>query len=169
MLYVVTGRKFWGGWATHGRFFGTALLLGLATLAAAGVANASSELDRVVTTSALGALIFVSVFKLASEGRAIRHQDDAARGELWRSAELITGPLFPLSSARTTLGLIGGIALPGLLLALLGSGSPALMTGTAILMLVLCTLGEFLERTLFFMAVAPLRMPGSFGKVRSAR
>lgn len=169
MLYVVTGRRFWGGWATHGRFFGTALLLGLATLAAVGVHAGHSGMDRSATTTALGMLIFVTLFKLASEGRAVRHQDDPARGELWRSAELISGPLFHLSSARTTLGLLGGIALPGLLLATLGSASPGVLTGIAVVMLVLCTIGEFLERTLFFMAVAPLRMPGSFGKVRSAR
>jgi len=168
MLYVVTGRRFWSGRATHGRFFGTTLLLGLVTLAAALVHAFGPGSSDGPVRLALSLVLAVSLVKLIAEGSAIRHQDDAERGELWRSAELITGPLFHLSSARTTVGMLGGVAAPGLLLASLDGGNPVFLTALAILMLVLCTAGELLERTLFFMAVAPLRMPGSFGKVSRA-
>jgi len=165
MLYVVTGRQFWSARPTLGRFFGTTLLLGLATLAAAGIVGATPATNGVPTRWVLALLMLVTIIKLAAESRILRHQDGTSRDELWRSAELITGPLFHLSSARTTSGFLGGLALPGLLLASLGTGGMGITTPLAILMLALCTLGELLERTLFFMAVAPLRMPGSFGKV----
>jgi len=168
MLYVVTGRRFWSAQTTLGRFFGTTLLLGLATLAAAGVVGGTSATNWLPTRYVLAGLMLVTIIKLGAESRILRHQDGAARDELWRSAELITGPLFHLSSARTTSGFLGGLALPGLLLASLSTGSMGIATPLAVLMLVLCTLGELLERTLFFMAVAPLRMPGSFGKVSRA-
>jgi formate dehydrogenase iron-sulfur subunit len=168
MLYVVTGRQFWSARPTLGRFFGTTLLLGLATLAAAGIVGATPATNAVPTRCVLALLMLVTIIKLAAESRILRHQDGTTRDELWRSAELITGPLFHLSSARTTSGFLGGLALPGLLLASLGTGGMGIATPLAILMLALCTLGELLERTLFFMAVAPLRMPGSFGKVSRA-
>lgn len=165
MLYVVTGRRFWNGVTTHGRFFGTTLLLGLGTLAAVGVHFKQPGLDQLAVRFALAGLIVVTIVKLAFEGGAVRHQDDSERGELWRSAELISGRLFHISSARTTMGLLGGVALPGLLLATLESSSAAVLTAMALAMLGACIVGELLERTLFFMAVAPLRMPGNFGKV----
>jgi formate dehydrogenase iron-sulfur subunit len=168
MLYVVTGRLFWNARATLGRFFGTTLLLGLATLAAASVVVGPLNADWLPTRFALAGLMLVTLVKLAAEGRILRYQDDATRGELWRSAELITGPLIHLSSARTTSGFLGGIALPGLLLLSLRADGMGMAPPLAVLMLVLCTLGELLERALFFMAVAPLRMPGSFGKVSRA-
>jgi formate dehydrogenase iron-sulfur subunit len=168
MLYVVTGRLFWAARLTHGRFFGTTLLLGLATLAAAGAYTHEPGLSVSATRALLVLLIAVTIIKLAVEGSALRHQTDDKKSELWRSAELMSGPLFHLSSARNTASFLGGIAAPGLLLGSLGSAGPSAATALALLMLGLCVVGELLERALFFMAVAPLRMPGNFGKVSRA-
>jgi len=168
MLYVVTGRRFWGGWTTHSRFFGTALLLGSAVLACAAIFAAPKGLEAGSAKLAFGLLIGATLFKLGAESTIIQHQDDTERGELWRSAELITGPLFNMSTVRTTAGVLGGIALPGLLLVSGDSAGPTALRGLAVASLGLCLVGEFLERVLFFMAVAPLRMPGGFGKVSRA-
>ena len=58
------------------------------------------------------------------------------------------------TAVRFLFGILGGIILPFICVA--GKGDP-IIAGTAFL---LCVMGELVERYLFFVAVAPPKMPG---------
>ena len=78
-------------------------------------------------------------------------------------AVLMTGDLARATSVRFVCGAMGGLALPGLLMAWCsgdGGTSPA-MVAMVVLMLALNFAGELLERYLFFAAVVAPKMPGA--------
>lgn len=184
MVYQCTRREFWNGLDTGMRFFLTTLLLGLATtvvvsLAAVGFAPGVGQ--RIL--SAYGrllceALMAVTLAKLLFEASALRHLWDPRNTSLKRSAILLSGELAPVFNARWILGVVGGIALPWVLLqvgSVLGSAAPtafaeiaaratagarALLALAGAAMLGVLIVGELLERYLFFAAVVPPRMPG---------
>jgi len=167
MIYVVTKRKWWSGTSTSVKFFGTAALLGLATMSATTSVSAKliGEADlnnafRLLLAAHLG----VAVLKLIFEGSMFRHLLDKQQGDLKRTAILMKTDLKEWTAWRFILGVVGGIALPG---ALLLTESPAGSVASlivSILALLASTSGELLERTLYFTAVSAPRMPGSVGK-----
>jgi DMSO reductase anchor subunit len=151
MIYVSTGREFWGAWNTFVRFFGTVLLLGLAT---AFCWTASGWF-------AMG-LVWTAAVKLAVEGRIFRDRVDEETpepGPLNRSAWLLSGLLSLRWRARVACVGLGGAVLPLLLMVATETG-PAPGTGWRVLCWSLCMAGELLERHLFFAGVSPARMPG---------
>ena len=84
--------------------------------------------------------------------------------QLKRSACLMTGQLANVTVARFASGLLGGLAIPGILMLRFSHGAQehdratfAVLTG---LLFLACVLGELCERYLFFAAVAVPRMPG---------
>ncbi len=82
---------------------------------------------------------------------------------LTRSARLLMGPLSNFFLARFACGLLGGIVMP-LFLANAsrnaGAAEDLTVTMGVSLLVLACLVGEFLERYLFFAAVAAPRMPG---------
>jgi formate dehydrogenase iron-sulfur subunit len=147
MIYADTQRVFWRFANTAPRFFGSAVILGLAgALTAPGA------------PLALGfALAAATFLKLAFEARAL-----TPLNELWdgttsparQTARLLTGPLQNTNALRVAAAVLGGILLP----AGIALGSVPLLAAWPAL--ALCLGGELAERYLFFRAVDAPKMPG---------
>jgi formate dehydrogenase iron-sulfur subunit len=83
---------------------------------------------------------------------------------LRRTAILMTGDLARVTAIRFACGAMGGLALPGLLLAWCsqaGEKSALAVAAMLVLMFSLNFAGELLERYLFFAAVVAPKMPGA--------
>ena len=145
MIYADTKRTLWNFKKTGAKFFGSTLLLGLATTLAIGS----------VTFPCLVALIFAASAKLLFEAKAFLHLSDDNWSLEKKSALLLSQNLSPLTMARFICGAVGGVLLPTLML-LMQTPSTIL----ASLALVLCFAGELLERHLFFRAAVTPKMPG---------
>ncbi len=150
MIYVDTQREFWRASQCFGKFFGTTLLLGAATV----LATTNS-----VSWPLIAVLLITTVVKLAFENR-IFHQlvdlDTLTLTSLNKTARLMTDELGLAARLRVACGLMGGVVLP--LFLLVNHAAAGLAAGA----LALCIVGELLERYLFFTAVAPAKMPGGF-------
>jgi formate dehydrogenase iron-sulfur subunit len=145
MVYVDTRRAFWRWWQTFPKFAGTALLLGLSS---GFVFGNRSPLIAV-------ALALVAAAKLAFEAGFLFSQ---AGGSGWgpdkRSASVMIRSCRRTLSWRFVCGALGGVIIP-----LLALASP-LPISLKVAGFALCFSGELLERSLFFSAVTPDRMPG---------
>lgn len=173
MVYVDTGRAYWKFSLTAAKFFGTALVLGLPVVLLIALATAAwSEpltVRQVMLTygrSLCQALAAVMVIKLAIEASIFRHLRDRRHTPLKRTALLLSGPLDVLTMKRFFVGVLGGVILPLVLagedvLAAPLTYAPLFVGLTALLMLALLVVGEWLERRLYFAAVVALRMPGA--------
>ena len=150
MIYVDTQREFWRASQCFGKFFGTTLLLGAATVLAT---------TNAVSWPLIAVLLITTAVKLAFENR-IFHQlvdlDTLTLTSLNKTARLMTDELGLAARGRVACGILGGLILP-LLFAMNPTGA-----GWATGALSLCVMGELLERYLFFTAVAPAKMPGGF-------
>lgn len=170
LLYAVTRRTWWALPYSGSKFLGTTVVLG--TAFSSWVLTALTYAGESVSGVVLGAL-FASVMlatgvKLAHELALFKHLGDEEPSDLKRSALLMRGVLAPLTRVRLTAGIVGGVLVPALLWVRLAvHGAPQ----ASALDLVLCAVGalgliagEMVERSLFFMAVAPPKMPGAVGK-----
>lgn len=138
MIYVDTRREFWRLANTAPRFFGSAVVLGLAgTLAVPGMPRA---IGFVLAAAMLG--------KIGFESQALRPAAAAKTARL-----LISQHLRPVNELRAAAAVLGGLLGP--LLVATGA-SPAV----AWLALALVLAGEIAERYLFFRAVDAPKMPG---------
>ena len=166
MIYVVTRRRWWSGTATTLKFFGTAALLGLGTMAATS-ALTSVVFPGSVQMAKLDQLLLLmagtGAAKLLYEASIFLHLLDKQRGDMKRTALLLSTELSSQNTLRFSAGLLGSVLLP-LLIVLIGPSPGSLGTLTATLAaLLLSTAGELLERVLFFTAVSAPRMPGAVG------
>jgi formate dehydrogenase iron-sulfur subunit len=156
MIYVDTRRVFWRLDQTAPRFFGSAVILGLA----AALTATGSPLF-------LGLLLVgATILKLAVEARALAplgFEDDGTVSPARQTARLLTGPLRDLNAIRIVAALVGGILLP---LAIYLGAAPALAAWPA---LALCLAGELAERALFFQAVDAPKMPGQADPTHGGR
>jgi formate dehydrogenase iron-sulfur subunit len=147
MIYVDTRRTFWRFANTAPRFYGSAVILGLA-----------AALTAPGAPSALGlTLAAVTILKLACEARALaplQEEDDGRHAPARQTARLLAGPLRDTNALRVGAALLGGILLP-LALALGAATAAAAWPALA-----LCLGGELAERYLFFRAVDAPKMPG---------
>jgi formate dehydrogenase iron-sulfur subunit len=147
MIYADTHRVFWRFANTAPRFFGSAVVLGVAgALVAPG------------SPLALGYILAVAtILKLAFEARAlapIREMDDGLNSPARQTARLLAGPLRDANALRATAALFGGILLPFMI------ATKTVPVAAGWFALVLCLLGELAERYLFFRAVDAPKMPG---------
>ncbi len=170
MIYVFTRRELWSFERTVLRFMLTSAVLGVAT-----TWLFLMLVQRLVGPEAAGALMFVvgpmltksliiaATLKLGFDSLTLRALADQRLTSLKRTALLVTGVLSPIAMARAGLGILGGVALPMLVLNALNSGqAPDLTIGVSVVLAwIACLGGELLERYLFFAAVAAPRMPGS--------
>jgi DMSO reductase anchor subunit len=146
MIYADTQREFWSAPQSLGKFFGTTLVLGSATV-----------LFFNHSTAAAAVLVVAMAAKLAFEHRIFRHlQDEETSGlpPLSKTARLLAGELGLVARTRIACGFLGGIAAPVMVLI---TSAPA----AAFVALALCFAGELLERYLFFTAVVTRSMPGN--------
>jgi Fe-S-cluster-containing dehydrogenase component/DMSO reductase anchor subunit len=161
MTYVATRRDFWEASYTLPRFLGTALLLGAAAALGITALQAPAQSGDLMTLAV--AVTLTTVLKLAFENRVrhhLVHEETPAPTPLNKTARLLAGPLGLRWRLRWVCAVMGGIALP-LSLALFANAVPGhSVAGLALASFVLCVAGEALERHLFFVAVAPARMPG---------
>ena len=160
MIYVDTHREFWRASQCFGKFLGSTVLLGAAMLLA--ISSPTSPLANPAMTVLVIVLLISTVAKLGLEHRIFRHlvdEDEFRLTSLNKTARLLAGQLGLATRIRIACGVVGGVVLPALLLLNQAAGStptPCL----ALPALVLCLVGELLERYLFFTAVAPTGMPG---------
>jgi Fe-S-cluster-containing dehydrogenase component/DMSO reductase anchor subunit len=159
LLYAVTGRDWWRVAVTGPKFALTGAVGGLAAVLA--VAAVVEPDPLAVPVAAL--LAAATTVKLATEAAFLRHCGGDPADTRTRSARLLTGALGGITAWRFTLGSLGGLVLPLMLVACLRSDPvPQLavpLLGLAVLLVVV--VGELLERLTFFTASVAPRMPGS--------
>ena len=172
MVYQYTKREFWNGPATACRFLLTTAVLGLAAAwiplmiaTAAGAAAAGAAIDAYGAMLCRG-LIAAAAAKLLFEAALFRHLAARQTTALKRTAQLMSGALLNVTMMRFAAGLLGGVAMPALLLLSRVPSSPAHGQDLVFAILVgmlfaACLAGELLERYLFFAAVASPKMPGA--------
>jgi Fe-S-cluster-containing dehydrogenase component/DMSO reductase anchor subunit len=169
-VYAVTRRALWSTAPTATRFLLTTAVLGLTAFlvslvlaATVGRSETAGQLLALRGRVLCQALMIVGSAKLAFETIIFRHLRSRAHTPLKRSARLMIGPLSNATLARFGAGLLGGLVMPAFLLERLrepvfaGNLQLALIV---IMAFVASLIGEFLERYLFFAAVAAPRMPG---------
>ena len=172
MVYAATKRPHWRGSITGLKFALTAVLLGAGTVSAVSIA--SSGAAPFVATGAYRVLTVIFMIaaglKLAVEASVFRHLRDSHHSVAKRLALLMRGDLGRPTSARFACGILGGLGLPGLGLALVTvsqrAGTPypvGALTAIAAVAIALSLAGELLERYLFFAAAPASRMPGGIG------
>ena len=148
MIYADTRRAFWRFANTAPRFFGSAVLLGLAS--ALATPGAPRGLGFVLTVATLA--------KLLLEARALDPLNGDRDGPPTadrKTALLLTGKVLrPVNELRIAAGGVGGVLLP--LMIALGAAP----VSCAWLALPCMLLGELAERYLFFRAVVAPKMPG---------
>lgn len=167
MIYHCTRRSTWIGPRTFLRFFGTTIWLGLSTtlLVATAVAGLRSDLKVVsvlheLCTILCPALMLIAALKLIYEASDLLHLLERQHTPLKRSATLLTGELAGMTTARFTLGILGGLAFPALLYQESLAAHPLKWISTVVAVWIFSLAGETVERALFFMAAAAPRMPG---------
>lgn len=153
MIYADTHRKFWRASQSFGKFFGSTVLLGCATvLAMTSMFHRESKDLAIPATLAC----VVTLLKLAMEQRIFRHwvdEETPMQTSLNKSARLLDAQLGKVTRARLACGVLGGVVLPFVV-----ASEPGVWMAFA--MFALCVSGELMERYLFFAAVAPEKMPG---------
>lgn len=166
MLYAVTKRQYWGGGRTAFRFYGTALVLGLATTALCTYGYAEfvqGQLGREFI--AFGPLIaraiaLATIAKLLGEASLFLHLRDKQQGDLKRSAMLLAGELKRPTQARFLIAFFGGVLVPLATLHGLRETSSTLAFVASLVSFLCLLAGEHLERMSFFSALSSPRMPG---------
>ncbi|HLX61333.1 MAG TPA: DmsC/YnfH family molybdoenzyme membrane anchor subunit [Planctomycetota bacterium] len=161
MIYIDTRREFWKAPLTAVKFTLTTLVLGLAAMLFFAALKAYRA-DAPIATGikpVCAAIAALALFKMLHEGLIFRHlRKRAPYHPLKKSALLMVRELVLPMNLRFTLGAIGGVILP---LMLLGPGNrPGVALSFAAAVCAFTLLTELLERSLFFRAVVALKMPG---------
>jgi formate dehydrogenase iron-sulfur subunit len=159
MIYQDTRRTFWRTTITSLKFGGTTLLLGPATILFSVLCQsafvpritADNSFHQIVNLLCVFVLV-ISIAKLVGELCAFVHLRDREWTNMKRTAMLMAHDLKAATIGRFVCGAIGGILLPIFVMAGMQYAGAAV--------LIVCLLGELLERYLFFTAVIPPKMPG---------
>jgi Fe-S-cluster-containing dehydrogenase component len=171
MIYVATRRPMWTLGVTTTKFMLTAALLGLPAALlislAAGLVDDRASVSSLMQTfghTTCRLTILVTALKLGSELMFLLHLRDPQMTPRKRSAQLLAAELSMVVVRRFFFGLVGGIALPALLLSeSLIAGDryhPLFVIAAAALSLLLLFISELHERYWFFTASVSPRMPG---------
>lgn len=171
MIYVDTRRPFWSGPLTGTKFMLTMIVLGLPTALLISLLSAlwpggpsTTEIMSDYGYWMCRCLVITVTIKLLFEAlifTSLRHKQHTP---LKRTALLLCGELSMIAMQRFFFGFVGGIVLPLVLLneTVLTDGFHWLFTGiTTLLIIALISVGELMERYLFFRAVIAPKMPGS--------
>jgi formate dehydrogenase iron-sulfur subunit len=165
LIYHATRRPWWNAATVGLKFSMTALILGLATTLLTLLSESAFADDAAAKRAVLqmvpalaGLLTLASAAKLASELAFFRHVRAKQHTYRKRTALLMKGDLSSYTRLRFFAGAIGGLLLPQALRAGVGGPEALAIAGASLLFLLV---GELLERTLFFAAASPPRMPGT--------
>jgi len=172
MIYVKTHRPFWSVHRTGGKFFLSAIVLGLpiALLVSLVACYWSTDLTAHTIMQGYGQslcrwLMIAVVGKLALEGSALVWLRQRRFTPLKRTALLLTGELSMINLLRYFFGVMGGLLLPLVLLSEKATGANGyqpLFIGLIVLLIAgLLLIGEMMERYLFFAASVAPKMPGA--------
>jgi formate dehydrogenase iron-sulfur subunit len=148
MIYVDTRREFWRFASTAPRFFGSALVLALAS------ALATPGAPHAVGFVLVAATLLKFAFELGALDPLNGANDHTPLTPALKTARLLAGPLRREFILRLVCGGLGGVLLP---LVIATGAAPAAAAWPA---LGLVILGELAERYLFFRAVVAPKMPG---------
>jgi hypothetical protein len=148
MIYVDTRREFWRFASTAPRFFGSALVLALAS------ALATPGAPHAVGFVLVAATLLKFAFELGALDPLNAANDHTPLTPALKTARLLAGPLRREFILRLVCGGLGGVLLP---LVIATGAAPAAAAWPA---LGLVILGELAERYLFFRAVVAPKMPG---------
>ncbi|QDU90453.1 Anaerobic dimethyl sulfoxide reductase chain B [Pirellulimonas nuda] len=151
-IYQFTRRVFWIGLGTASRFWLTSAVLGPALVLACWSLTQNAG---AVSHGLAAWIILAATTKLLFEASILRPSAETHPSQRL-TGQLMTGPLAAVTGARFAAGVLGGVVLP---LAGLAAGG-AVAAAISCTSLGLLVVGELAERTLFFGAVIPLRMPG---------
>ena len=113
-------------------------------------------------TASVVTLVVATLGKLAFEHRIFNQlvdEETATPTPLNKTARLLAGKLNGFVRARIACGVLGGMLLP-LLAILQPTTDTVAVPALAVSALILCVVGEFIERHLFFTAVVTQKMPG---------
>jgi formate dehydrogenase iron-sulfur subunit len=165
MIYRDTSREYWTLATTAPKFFGTTLMLGaVAQVAGLACLGATGDAPRFLffVCAALTACGFF--VKLAAEERVMRALAKEDFSQLHKTALLLNGRFGLHRRIRVACGIAGGVCFPALLAL---HGLPAGLApdsssrfGLVAAGILLCLVGELIERWLFFVAAQPTKMPG---------
>lgn len=173
MIYAFTRREFWSFTQSSIRFGLTMCLLGVAAVwltlllvSAFGSSAASASMSEIIATFGrpiCQALLLITALKLVFEANLLRPLMSRQTTPMKRSALLMTGSLASVTIARFACGILGGLAMPALLLRATSATpqDPVFLIIVTSMLFFACLTGELLERYLYFAAVASPRMPGS--------
>ncbi|MEX2382470.1 MAG: DmsC/YnfH family molybdoenzyme membrane anchor subunit [Opitutales bacterium] len=151
MIYHDTRRPFWSLPRSAAKFFGSTWVLGSAAALAVFAATGESVLIPALSVALASAL------KLGIEARLLSPAVAGGLSPVAGSATLIQRHLGRSMHLRLAAGVFGGLLFPLLCLA----SGPGLFTAVfAALGFLMCLTGELAERTLYFRAVVPFKMPG---------
>ena len=113
-------------------------------------------------------LMIVGLVKLLDEIGFLFHLRDKRNTIFKKSVHLLLGPLFQIFAARMVCGLLGGVALPLILIMDRGNaqshGATKFLSFFLVLSFTSFLIAELLERKLFFQAVVPPKMPGAIAE-----
>lgn len=162
-IYATTGRWWWRWSITSVRF--------LATMGAGGgmlvvTTMAFSEHGRPISSMTTPAIVLAAIVSFATlvgiAGPLLPLLRASGSSTAGRTRALLMGPLQSMLAWRVTLGIIGGIALPWIGVAALGSStSVEIGIGLVLAVATIVTVAaEMVERRLFFLASVAPRMPG---------
>ena len=173
MIYAFTQRVFWSFTKTSARFGLTTCLLGVAAvwltlllISFFGSGDAAASVSGIIAAHGhrfCQTLLLLTGLKLVFEANQLRPLLSRQTSPMKRSAMLMTGSLASVTIARFACGVLGGLAMPALLLKATSESpqDPVFLIIVTSMLFVACLAGELLERYLFFAAVASPRMPGS--------
>ncbi|MBA4020096.1 MAG: molybdopterin oxidoreductase [Pirellula sp.] len=149
MIYAATGRTWWSLPRNAARFFGTMFTLGLYG-AACLAAICGSTVALPIAIAAAGVIAAKTIW----EAVVLRHYFSSQRHALLRTARLLAGELRLIVDVRS----VASCFAVGLVYLLAAVPTYAVLWTS--IALVAAAVGELIERTLFFAAVVPARMPG---------
>ncbi len=171
MIYASTRRVFWNPAYTGLKFLLTCLVLGIPVALlihlVAAVWSSPRGAPFLVPANVqelCQCLLAAASAKLLLEAAILSWLSARRFTPLRRTAVLMTGDLARATSVRFACGVMGGLALPGLLMAWCSQAGETMslaIVAMIVLMLVLNFAGELLERYLFFAAVVAPKMPGA--------
>jgi DMSO reductase anchor subunit len=173
LIYATTKRPFWNGYQSGGKFLLTSLVLGIPTalIVSLVAAHWNSDLTphsimRDYGQSLCRWLMVAVSAKFLVEASVLAWLGGRRFTPLKRTAMLLVGELSMTSLLRCFFGVIGGLLLPLVLLShksVVADASgyhPMFLVFTVALIVVLLTVGELIERFLFFAASVAPKMPG---------
>ncbi len=166
MVYRDTHRVLWDTPMTTFKFFMTAVLLGTVTVMAVSLSACAvySPKNFVYVLEAVGiplagVMAALTLVKIIVEASLFSYLRYPQMTPLKKSAALMSGSLRVWTTQRFMYGIVGGIVLPVLFLAMHGYLTSSWILTWVGVMAAMTAAGEIMERYLFFRAVVPLKMP----------